>query len=261
MRARSTTLAIASIACLVSVGFTSGSAQAQTVIVNGVAPAPQAPAPQAPSATAAEALPAPRPGCVMVLQNGAQTECPVIVIQADQQPAQEQAPAAQPAPAPQPQAYAPQYVQPYPQYAPQQNRRLRRHRVRYTLGMDVPEGASIVEHRHMALLIPGIAIFAAHYLSVAFYGLSSESYSDFDSKNYIPVLGPLLTLNNADYHSGRSIRIYDSLMQGVGLALFIAGMHKTAYVEWRADSGVQRNFAFAPGASPDGASLNARLQF
>lgn len=248
MTARRTTLTVATLACLCSAGFTSGSAQAQTVIFNGVAPAPQAPAPGP-----ADALPAPRPGCVMVLQNGAQTECPVIVIQADQ------APAAQPAP--QPQAYAVQYAQPYPQYAPEQNRRLRRHRVRYTLGMEVPEGATIVEHRRMSLLIPGIAIFAAHYLPVAFYGLGSEDYSDFDAKNYIPVLGPLLTLDNADYQAGRSIRIYDSIAQGLGLVLFLAGMHKTAYVEWRADSGVQRNLAFAPGASPDGASLNARLQF
>lgn len=259
MRARSTAIAIATITGLVSFGFTSTSAQAQTVIVNGsvVAPAPQAPAPQAPTATAAEALPAPRPGCVMVLQNGQQTECPVIVIQADQAPeAQPQA-----APAPQPQAYAVGYAQYAPQYAPPQNRRLRRHRIPYTLGMDVPEGASIVSHRRMALLIPGIAIFAAHYLSIVFVGLSAEGSYSFDRRNYIPVLGPLLTLDNADYHEGRSIRIYDSIAQGVGLVLFLAGMHRRTYLEWRGDAGYQRTFAMAPSASPDGAGLNAQLRF
>ena len=259
MRARSTAIAIATITGLVSFGFTSTSAQAQTVIVNGsvVAPAPQAPAPQAPTATAAEALPAPRPGCVMVLQNGQQTECPVIVIQADQAPeAQPQA-----APAPQPQAYAVGYAQYAPQYAPPQNRRLRRHRIPYTLGMDVPEGASIVSHRRMALLIPGIAIFAAHYLSIVFVGLSAEGSYSFDRRNYIPVLGPLLTLDNADYHAGRSIRIYDSIAQGVGLVLFLAGMHRRTYLEWRGDAGYQRTFAMAPSASPDGAGLNAQLRF
>ena len=259
MRARSTAIAIATITGLVSFGFTSTSAQAQTVIVNGsiVAPAPQAPAPQAPTATAAEALPAPRPGCVMVLQNGQQTECPVIVIQADQAPeAQPQA-----APAPQPQAYAVGYAQPAPQYAPPQNRRLRRHRIPYTLGMDVPEGASIVSHRRKALLIPGIAIFAAHYLSIVFVGLSAEGSYSFDRRNYIPVLGPLLTLDNADYHEGRSIRIYDSIAQGVGLVLFLAGMHRRTYLEWRGDAGYQRTFAMAPSASPDGAGLNAQLRF
>lgn len=257
MRARSTAIAIATITGLVSFGFTSTSAQAQTVIVNGsvVAPAPQAPAPQAPTATAAEALPAPRPGCVMVLQNGQQTECPVIVIQADQAP--EAQPQPQAAPAPQPQAYAVGYAQ----YAPPQNRRLRRHRIPYTLGMDVPEGASIVSHRRMALLIPGIAIFAAHYLSIVFVGLSAEGSYSFDRRNYIPVLGPLLTLDNADYHAGRSIRIYDSIAQGVGLVLFLAGMHRRTYLEWRGDAGYQRTFAMAPSASPDGAGLNAQLRF
>jgi len=250
MRARSTAIAIATITGLVSFGFTSTSAQAQTVIVNGSVVAP---APQAPTTTAAEALPAPRPGCVMVLQNGQQTECPVIVIQADQAPeAQPQA-----APAPQPQAYAVGYAQ----YAPPQNRRLRRHRIPYTLGMDVPEGASIVSHRRMALLIPGIAIFAAHYLSIVFVGLSAEGSYSFDRRNYIPVLGPLLTLDNADYHAGRSIRIYDSIAQGVGLVLFLAGMHRRTYLEWRGDAGYQRTFAMAPSASPDGAGLNAQLRF
>ena len=250
MRARSTAIAIATITGLVSFGFTSTSAQAQTVIVNGSVVAP---APQAPTTTAAEALPAPRPGCVMVLQNGQQTECPVIVIQADQAPeAQPQA-----APAPQPQAYAVGYAQ----YAPPQNRRLRRHRIPYTLGMDVPEGASIVSHRRMALLIPGIAIFAAHYLSIVFVGLSAEGSYSFDRRNYIPVLGPLLTLDNADYHEGRSIRIYDSIAQGVGLVLFLAGMHRRTYLEWRGDAGYQRTFAMAPSASPDGAGLNAQLRF
>ena len=250
MRARSTAIAIATITGLVSFGFTSTSAQAQTVIVNGSVVAP---APQAPTTTAAEALPAPRPGCVMVLQNGQQTECPVIVIQADQAPeAQPQA-----APAPQPQAYAVGYAQ----YAPPQNRRLRRHRIPYTLGMDVPEGASIVSHRRKALLIPGIAIFAAHYLSIVFVGLSAEGSYSFDRRNYIPVLGPLLTLDNADYHAGRSIRIYDSIAQGVGLVLFLAGMHRRTYLEWRGDAGYQRTFAMAPSASPDGAGLNAQLRF
>jgi len=197
----------------------------------------------------------------MVLPDGSQTQCPVIVVQAGQAPAQAQAvPPPPPVPAPAP---APAVQQAYPGYYPAQapRRRLRRHRERYTPGMTLPPGGQIVERRHYGLLIPGIAIFAAHYLSVAFYGLSTESYDDFDSKNYIPVLGPLLTLDHADYHSGRSIRIYDSLMQGVGLALFLIGMHKTAYVEWRADSGVQRNFALVPGASPDGGALNAMLRF
>ena len=149
----------------------------------------------------------------------------------------------------------------YAQYAPPQNRRLRRHRIPYTLGMDVPEGASIVSHRRKALLIPGIAIFAAHYLSIVFVGLSAEGSYSFDRRNYIPVLGPLLTLDNADYHAGRSIRIYDSIAQGVGLVLFLAGMHRRTYLEWRGDAGYQRTFAMAPSASPDGAGLNAQLRF
>jgi len=75
------------------------------------------------------------------------------------------------------------------------------------------------------------------------------------------VIGPLLTLDRANYQVGRTVRIYDSLMQGVGLTLFLLGMRKRAYVEWRADNGAQRNFAVVPGASPDGASVNAMLTF
>jgi hypothetical protein len=51
------------------------------------------------------------------------------------------------------------------------------------------------------------------------------------------------------------------LVQAIGLALFIGGMHKTTYVEWRAADGHRRSFAVAPGADQHGGSLMARLEF
>jgi len=230
-------------------------ASAQTVIITAT-PAPAAPPPAAPLVSPASALaPAQATGqpCVMVLPNGQQAECPVIVIQAEQTPAQ----AVPPPPAAPTPAVA---VQPYAGYTPYVNqRRLRRHRIRYTAGMQMPPGGNIVQRRHFALMIPGIALFASHYLAIVFVGQIDGTR--IDAANYIPVIGPLLTLNNADYRAGRNIRIYDSIVQGVGLALFIAGMHRTAYVEWRADDGHRRSFALAPSGGPTGGSLNALLSF
>ncbi len=240
----------AMVLCLTGLSLGHGRVEAQTVIVTGgvVAPA-QAATPQAaaPAQSPAQALCAPNPGCVMVLANGQQTECPVVVIQANQPP---------PRAAPRAQAYAQPY--PYPPYAYPQPR-MRRHRLRYTPGMQLPPGASIVERRHWAFAIPGLVLFTTHYLGVFWAGATIEG--GISAANYVPIIGPLLTLSDAGYEGGRSIRIYDSLVQAVGLALFIGGMHKTAYVEWRADDGVRRSFALAPGAGPTGASLTARLEF
>ncbi|NOY93625.1 MAG: hypothetical protein GXP55_20765 [Deltaproteobacteria bacterium] len=239
----------AMVVCLTGLSLGHGRAQAQTVIVTGgtVVPA-QAAAPRAaaPAQSSAQALGAPNPGCVMVLSNGQQTQCPVVVIQANQPP---------PRTAPPTRAYA----QPYRAYPAYANLSGRRHRVRYRPGMQLPPGGSIVERRHWGFAIPGLALFASHYLAVFWVGATVEG--GISAANYVPVIGPLLTLSDAGYEGDRSIRIYDSLVQALGLALFIGGMHKTAYVEWRADDGVRRSFALAPGAGPRGASLTARLEF
>lgn len=254
-----------SLGCL---GFLAALAQtpaaaAQTVVVTGAASL--APVPAAPSAPAAQPAPAPSGGaaalgaaqpCVMVLPNGQQVQCPVVVVQADQAPQPvPPPPAAAPTPAPTPTVAAQAYAQPYQAYRP----RMRRHRLRYRPGMDVPAGAELIRRRRLGLLIPGIAIFGAHYLSIVIVGTSEDS--GIDATNYIPVIGPLLTLDNADYQAGRTIRIYDSLAQAVGLGLFLAGMRTRTYVQWVGDSGQRRQLAFAPGFGPNGGSVNAQLRF
>ena len=160
-------------------------------------------------------------------------------------------------PAPQAQPY-PQQTQPahgqpgYP--AP----RRRAQRVPYVEGMEIPEGARLVEKRRTGMVIAGAAMFGASYaLSISLY---AESYS-FSAWMIVPVIGPFVEAGGDSFTSGdRFILVLDGLVQAAGLTLFIAGLvAKKRYVEvW---TGNEPGWMLAPRVGPGGGGLDLRATF
>ncbi|MFT5354343.1 MAG: hypothetical protein ACI9KE_001548 [Polyangiales bacterium] len=118
--------------------------------------------------------------------------------------------------------YAPGQAYTYPP------RRSRHVRIRYREGMEVPEGAALVEHRRRGLLIAGIAAFAASYgISAVFASLDAEL-----AIMAVPFAGPLIWQardGNSDTAAGMA---FLSIAQVVGVVLFALGLRKRTYIEY-----------------------------
>ncbi|MFK7999430.1 MAG: hypothetical protein AB8H86_07525 [Polyangiales bacterium] len=134
---------------------------------------------------------------------------------------------------PQPNAYAPgqQNVyapgQPYV-YPPRRSRHVR---IRYREGMEVPEGASIVERRRRGLLIAGIAAFAASYgISAVFASLDADL-----AIMAVPFAGPLIWQARDGSSDTAAGMAFLSIAQVAGVVLFALGLRKRTYIEYWAD--------------------------
>lgn len=125
----------------------------------------------------------------------------------------------------QPNAYTP--GQPYA-YPPRRSRHVR---IRYREGMEVPEGASLVERRKRGLLIAGIAAFAGSYgISAVFASLDAEL-----AIMAVPFAGPLIWQvrdGSSDTAAGMA---FLSIAQVAGVVLFALGLRKRTYIEYWAD--------------------------
>ncbi len=141
------------------------------------------------------------------------------------------------------------------------------YRVRYREGMPVPPGAEIEYRRRPALWIPGLAAFAAAYISsILVWTILTDDELTVDGPDnphelFAPVVGPaiLAARGNDLVPEDRVALVFATLVQGVGLSLFVAGMRKRPYLRYWVDPH-HRGIALVPSASRNdvGATLSAR---
>lgn len=125
----------------------------------------------------------------------------------------------------QPNVYAP--GQPYV-YPPRRSRHVR---IRYREGMEVPEGAALIERRRRGLLIAGIAAFAASYgMSAVFASLDPEL-----AIMAVPFAGPIIWQARDGGSDTAAGMAFLSIAQVVGVVLFALGLRKRTYIEYWAE--------------------------
>lgn len=148
----------------------------------------------------------------------------------------------------QPTGYAPGQAYTYPP------RRSRHVRIRYREGMEVPEGAALVERRKRGLLIAGIAAFAASYGTSAILA----SYDPDSAILAVPFAGPLIwqaQFGNSDTAAGAA---FLSIAQAAGVVLFALGLRKRTYIEyWTAGDGP--TLIVTPDITPQYAGVSVTL--
>lgn len=149
----------------------------------------------------------------------------------------------------------PGYGQQQPGYGYQQPPRY--HRERYIEGMQLPPNAQVVSRVRTGLLIPGIAIFAASYITMAFTYSFASAFGDPPGTMLIPLIGPFFLMPDAS-QEGRVLLGFDALLQIGGMTMLILGAAvKAKYVTWYGDN----RFQVAPLASRSGGGLQMALRF
>lgn len=162
--------------------------------------------------------------------------------------------------APWPQAVYPQgYPMGYPVMYPQPMMLQRPMLVPYD-GGPVPPGARVVRRVRGGLIGGGAAMFGSAWFTSLIVGLSVSDarYADSDEKAMgwlaVPVIGPLITgaaMRDVS-SSGWTLLLFDTLLQGGGLAMFIYGItHPAQYLSYDGVRAAQRGprWSFAPGTS------------
>ena len=92
-------------------------------------------------------------------------------------------------------------------------------------GMPIPYGYHQTKRARRGLVVAGSIVFGVTYLYTAMLAAESPSSSRGDeSWLYLPVLGPLLQMTQADSRWGTGVLTLDALAQASGVAMFIAGM-------------------------------------
>lgn len=199
-------------------------------------------------------------------QGGAEGEAVPVVDQsqvppAEQYPQQQQPPGYQQG---QPQYGQPQYGQPQyaqPQYA-QPQPRLRRQRIRYHEGMDMPPGAEITSRPKLGMLIPGAIMFAVPYIFTAMaYAISQDASGGIDPTILIPAVGPFIQIPDASSAAARTGLAWDGILQTVGLVLLVVGAIPRKYVTYYAGGNPDQRLTVAPRFGGRGGGLDLSLAF
>lgn len=170
------------------------------------------------------------------------------------QPQQQQAqpPPAQPAP-----TYGQQPQQQQQQQQQGYGYRPTYHRERYVEGMQLPPNANVETRVRKGLLVGGIAMFVAGYISMVFTYSFASAFGDPPGTMLIPAIGPFFIMPDAS-QEGRTLLGLDALLQIGGLTMLILGATlKTKYVTWYGDSRIR----VTPTASRGGGGLGMSLSF
>lgn len=159
----------------------------------------------------------------------------------------------------QPQYGQPQYAQ--PQYA-QPQPRMRRQRLRYHEGMEVPPGAEITSRPKIGLLVAGGVMFAIPYIFTAMaYAISQDASGGIHPTILIPAVGPFIQIPDASSAAARTGLAWDGILQTVGLVLLVAGAIPRKYVTYYAGGGSDQRFTVLPRFGQSGGGMDLRLQF
>jgi hypothetical protein len=104
-------------------------------------------------------------------------------------------------------------------------------------------------------------MFAVSYFSTVFTWTLAEDLGDgLPEVLLVPVVGPFLSMGDADTRAGRIGLAWDGLIQGAGLVLFATGLVPRYYVRSYA-SGEGPGIALAPWGGPMDAGLDLRVTF
>ncbi len=125
-------------------------------------------------------------------------------------------------------------------------------RIRYQEGMEVPQGAELVERRKTGLWIAGLAIFGATYISSVLVASAGGDLAAFG----VPVVGPIIWQVREGDRDTTPLILLDALAQTAGLVLFALGMRKTRYIEYWASTPGGRRLAVIPRISRDQVGLS-----
>ncbi len=158
---------------------------------------------------------------------------------------------------------APGYGQQQPAYGQQQpgygyGQQARYHREPYVEGMPLPPNAQVVTRVRKGLLVPGIVMFVAGYLSMVFtYTFMDDVSREPPPGMLVPLVGPFFLMPDAS-EAGRTLLGFDALLQIGGMTMLILGATlKAKYVTWYGDS----NIRVAPLASRSGGGMQLSVAF
>jgi len=131
------------------------------------------------------------------------------------------------------------------------------HRERYVEGMQLPPNAQVETRAKTGMIVGGIAMFVAGYISMVFTYTFASAFGDPPGTMLIPAIGPFFIMPDAS-SEGRTLLGLDALLQIGGLTMLILGATlKTKYVTWYGDSRVR----VTPMASRGGAGMGMSLSF
>ena len=162
--------------------------------------------------------------------------------------------------APPPPGYADPNAAPAPAYGPPgepYSQGATYHREPYVEGMQLPPNAQVDTRVRKGLLISGIALFAATYVSTVFTWWLFDVFGGAPDGMLVPFIGPFFLFPDAE-PQGRTILTVLALAQMGGFAMLLAGaLTKQKMVVWYGDSGV----AIRPLATAGGGGVHLTYDF
>ncbi|MCB9603061.1 MAG: hypothetical protein H6720_22320 [Sandaracinus sp.] len=143
--------------------------------------------------------------------------------------------------------YAQQPYQPQP----------RRRREAFDPNATYPADARVYKRMRIGLLAAGAAVFAVSYGFAA--ALALEEGIDVPNRLAVPLVGPWISINDAEGSFGRLGYAFAGLTQAIGLTLLILGVIPRTYVEYYAST--QPGWRVAPTGGQGGGGLEAAYRF